>query len=135
MTSIGNSGWIAHNGKNSKASAEFYSNVIGWNIVDVPMGDGQYSTIMVDGTPIGGFSPQPSDDPHWLVYITVADVDATVKNVVKNGGKIVSEPMNAPNVGRIAVIQDPDGAKIALITYADMMVDSKPSSDESKSNA
>ena len=34
------------------------------------------------------------------------------------GGKVAMQPMVVPNVGRMAVIQDPQGATLSVITYA-----------------
>jgi predicted enzyme related to lactoylglutathione lyase len=34
------------------------------------------------------------------------------------GGKVLMPPMDIPTVGRMAVIQDPQGAVISIITYA-----------------
>lgn len=121
MTTVGNSGWIAFNGPDSDAAKKFYSHVIGWKIVDTPAGEGSYSTIMLEDGPVGGFTPMPSDDAHWLVYITVADVDAATKRAKDSKATIIQDAQDFPGVGRIAIIQDPQGAKMALITYESMM--------------
>ena len=55
--------------------------------------------------------------PAWLSYVTVDNADSTAKQAEKLGGKIVVPPRDIPEVGRIAVIQDPQGAAIAIITY------------------
>jgi uncharacterized protein len=47
----------------------------------------------------------------------VDNVDATAKQAEKLGGKIMVEPRDIPEVGRFAVLQDPQGAAIAVITY------------------
>ena len=49
-----------------------------------------------------------------MAYVEVEDVDATAKKAVKLGGKIIVEPKAIPNVGRFAVLQDPQGAAIAI---------------------
>jgi predicted enzyme related to lactoylglutathione lyase len=50
--------------------------------------------------------------------VTVADVDALTKQVVGLGGKVHMPPTDIPSVGRFAVIADPQGAVINVITYA-----------------
>jgi uncharacterized protein len=55
--------------------------------------------------------------PAWFSYVTVDDVDATAKQAEQLGGKITLEPRDIPEVGRFAVIQDPQGAAICIITY------------------
>jgi len=55
--------------------------------------------------------------PHWGSYITVDDADASAKRVKALGGKIIVPPTDIPGVGRLAVIQDPQGAVVSLIAY------------------
>jgi predicted enzyme related to lactoylglutathione lyase len=53
---------------------------------------------------------------HWMPYVAVNDVDASVKRVEELGGKVCVPPSDIPNVGRFSVITDPTGATISLIT-------------------
>ena len=55
--------------------------------------------------------------PTWGAYVTVDDVEATVAQAEKLGGKICIPPTDIPTVGRFAVIQDPQGAMLSVITY------------------
>jgi len=50
-------------------------------------------------------------------YIAVDDVDALVKKTEELGGKVSVPPMDVPEVGRMAVITDPTGASISLMTF------------------
>jgi predicted enzyme related to lactoylglutathione lyase len=52
--------------------------------------------------------------PHWLSYIGTPDVDATVRQAVELGGKVVVSAYNVPSVGRMAHLQDPQGASFAV---------------------
>ena len=54
--------------------------------------------------------------PHWLNYIGTPDVDATVRQAVELGGKVVTSAADVPRVGRMAVLQDPQGAMFAVST-------------------
>lgn len=125
MTSLGNSGWIEFSGPNIAEAQEFYTKVAGWNIVPVPAGDVQYPAIMLedgaaDLTPIGGFSPMPATTGSWIIYITVADVDAATKTAKQLGATIELEPRDVPGVGRQSIIIDPQGGRLSLITYNSM---------------
>jgi uncharacterized protein len=53
----------------------------------------------------------------WGTYVTVEDVDATAHLAIELGGKVLVEPMTISNVGRFALIQDPQGAVISVISY------------------
>jgi len=52
--------------------------------------------------------------PHWLNYIGTPDVDSTVRQAVEFGGKVVTPAADVPRVGRMAVLQDPQGAMFAV---------------------
>jgi predicted enzyme related to lactoylglutathione lyase len=56
--------------------------------------------------------------PHWLLYTAVDDVDAAADTTQQNGGAVVAPPMDVPNVGRMAVLQDPEGATFAVMRLA-----------------
>lgn len=48
------------------------------------------------------------------------DVDATVEKVTALGGKVLPQPQDIPEVGRMAIIQDSQGAVLMVMTYVEM---------------
>lgn len=103
---------------------KFYSEVFGWELEDSPMPgtDMTYTVIKVDGHPMGGMMNMPPDmpeetPPNWGTYVTVDSVDESSKKVKELGGEIVFPPMDIQGVGRFCIIQDPQGAFIAMIAY------------------
>jgi uncharacterized protein len=106
------------------AATSFYTQLFGWTTQEFPMPDFTYTVVSAGGatTGQGGIMPAPSPaqgmPPAWLSYVTVDNADATAKMAEKLGGKIVVPLRDIPEVGRFAVIQDPQGAAIAIITYA-----------------
>ena len=56
--------------------------------------------------------------PHWLAYVSVPNIDDSLKQAEELGGKILAPAMDMENVGRMAVIADPQGAAIALLNSA-----------------
>ena len=105
-------------------SPESFMAITIWKTQDDAMPDdsGDYTTLLVNGQPIGGIMPMPKDIPasapsHWLVYFASADVDATAAKVAKGGGKIMVPPMDIPGTGRFAVFADPQGAVFAVIRF------------------
>ncbi len=56
--------------------------------------------------------------PNWLVYFAVDDADAAVEAATKAGGSAMMGPMDIPQVGRIAVLADGQGAVFAVIKTA-----------------
>jgi hypothetical protein len=57
-------------------------------------------------TMIGGYAKPESDrqEPHWISYVSVEDVDGAAKAAAANGGKVVEPPHDLPGVGRAARI-------------------------------
>jgi predicted enzyme related to lactoylglutathione lyase len=51
--------------------------------------------------------------------VAVDDVDENAKLAAELGGKIIKEPMDIPNTGRFAIIQDPTGATFATFRMAE----------------
>ena len=100
---------------------KFYTQLFGWETEDMPMENMSYTITKIGDEGVGGIMPLPPEaegaPPHWGVYITVDDVDATAKKAEELGGKIHVPPTDIPNVGRFCVIQDPQGAVISAITY------------------
>ena len=56
--------------------------------------------------------------PHWMIYITVADCDARAAQAKQLGGGVCVPPTDIANVGRFAVVNDPQGATFSLIQLA-----------------
>lgn len=105
-----------HTGDRAKAM-KFYGQLLGWETKEVPMGPETYGLCLHDGKDVAGImtSKAPANvPPHWLPYIAVEDVDASAKQAKDLGGKILGAPMDIPNVGRFAVVADPQGATFAI---------------------
>jgi hypothetical protein len=114
-------GWFELMTTDVDAAKKFYADLFTWTTEDMPMEDMDYTVIKVEGDQVAGMMPLPTDSgempPTWGIYITVNDVDATINKAKELGGKILVEPRDIPDVGRFCVIQDPQGAWFAAITY------------------
>ena len=100
----------------------FYSELLGWRIEGVPMAAGfTYNMIMNGETAQGGVLSPPghAGPPHWVSYLAVDDVDASAKAVVANGGQSMMDAMDMPEVGRMQLVQDPQGAPFFLFRGAE----------------
>lgn len=100
---------------------DFYSKITPWGTQ--PWEGPMPYTMWVNGeTPIGGVMPLPEEarsagaSPHWLAYIATPDVDAACEKAQDLGGKVLHAPEDIPEVGRFAVLQDPQGAVFATFT-------------------
>ncbi|MGB7768003.1 MAG: VOC family protein [Verrucomicrobiia bacterium] len=112
---IGGFSWNELVTQDVAASKKFYSGLFGWKTQ--PFGKGADYTLFKQGKDmVGGLMkcPQPGAPPHWLAYVTVADVDKSAQKAKKLGAEIVVPPFDVPTVGRIAVLVDPQGAAIGI---------------------
>jgi len=106
----------------AKAAKAFYGALLGWSLEDRPMGpnpEDTYTMCRVAGGDVGGLyemrGPQFEGVPsHWMTYIWVDDVDAATTKARSMGATVMSEPMDIPGVGKMAVLQDPAGATFAI---------------------
>lgn len=103
------------------AAKAFYGAVTGWGSIDAPMPGMTYTMFTAGGTPIGGLMDLPQDarkagaPPSWIGYVAVDDVDASAAKAKSLGGSVLVPPTDIPEVGRFAVIADPQGAALAMI--------------------
>jgi uncharacterized protein len=100
------------------AAASFYAKVVPWRTA--PSNMPGYTIWMSGQTQIGGLMTQPSEmgnaSPHWLVYVATPNVDNSCAQAHGLGARICKPPADIPNVGRFAVLADPQGAVFALFT-------------------
>ena len=114
-TAVGRFIWHDHGSGDPDAARRFYADLLGWDFEIWQAGEWDYPMIKVDDTTHGGFGPaQEGAPPHWLGHVLVDDVDAAVGRVEAAGGTIVSPAMDIPEVGRFAVVADPQGAVFSL---------------------
>lgn len=104
-----------------QAARAFYGDVFGWQFKEGKVGSGDYTVIEVAGKEVGGISPVPAKSPNmpptWGTYITVENVEETLQKVEALGGKALMRPVQIPPNACFALIQDPQGATLAVISY------------------
>jgi predicted enzyme related to lactoylglutathione lyase len=115
--------WCELNTRDVAGSKSFYESVFGWGAETSGEGGPMpYTEFKLGGESIagmmemGGHMP-PEVPPHWLVYIEVADTDATVDKATSLGGSVVVPGTDFPG-GRFAVLVDPQGASLGVMTPA-----------------
>lgn len=99
---------------------DFYSEVVGWDVKPHDMGDYEDYEMVAKGTgeTVAGVcharGTNANVPPHWMVYVTVADVEASATRCVELGGEVVDGPR--PMGGQpFCIVKDPAGAVIGLI--------------------
>ncbi len=101
------------------AAGKFYRAVVGWASKDAGMGE-PYALMLVGDAQVGGVMAMPQElratgqPPSWSGYVGVADLDATAARLLQAGGKVLRPGADIPEVGRFAVVADPQGAVFML---------------------
>jgi uncharacterized protein len=110
--------WAELATRDTHRAATFYCGLFGWGMKEAP--DGSYTEFQVDEQSIAGMLSMDERygdaPPHWLAYFGVSDCDATAALVKSRGGRVEMPPSDIPNVGRISVVADPQGAPFAIWT-------------------
>jgi predicted enzyme related to lactoylglutathione lyase len=107
--------WVDMTGPDPDAAVAFYRELFGWEFVDVmpPGAPGRYLVARLPGGDAAAVGSQPEGEPPmaaWNTYIWVESADTTAEKVGAAGGKVLMEPFDVGDAGRMAVFADTDGA-------------------------
>jgi uncharacterized protein len=115
-------GWVELATRAAPQAQAFYKNLLHWEYSASAMADKNaigYTRIHIDDIRYGGILPMTNAwdgiPPHWGVYIVVANVDACIQHAELLGGKCCVSAFDIPDVGRIAVINEPTGGSFNII--------------------
>ena len=112
--------WVEYASTDLQAAKEFYGKLFGWSLDESPTPNGPYVMARIDGKDVAalmGLSDQEREQgvpPHWNSYVTVDSVDAAATKVGELGGRVLAEPFDLKEAGRMAVLADPTGAPLSL---------------------
>jgi uncharacterized protein len=104
-----------------QAAKRFYSELLGWQTEDMPIPEGGvYVMAKLKGKYVAALSPMDpvsqknNVPPHWTSYVAVKSAEEAVKKAQTIGGKVMVPAMDVMDSGRMAMIQDPTGAIVAV---------------------
>jgi uncharacterized protein len=111
--------WIDTSQSDPRAAAAFYGGLFGWDFEDVmpPESPGRYFIARLDGGDVAAIGAQPeggASAPSWNTYIWVRSADETASKVLDAGGRVVTDPFDVMDAGRMALCSDPDGAEFSI---------------------
>jgi uncharacterized protein len=109
--------WVDLQTDDQAAAKSFYRELLGWDYEDFPIDDERsYSLARVEGHDVAAIVPLPGEGvpPHWNCYVSVEDADAAAARARELGATIVLDAGDVGDSGRLAVIQDPQGAVISV---------------------
>jgi predicted enzyme related to lactoylglutathione lyase len=98
---------------NAAGAHEFYGKTLGWKKQAWDK-DPSYLMFTARSGPIGGTMESRTATPHWLPYISTADVDATIEAACRLDARVLTPATPLPTGGRYAVLADPQGAPFGI---------------------
>lgn len=122
MTPHGHFNWNEFVTRDPERAMKFYQETIGWIYQARPTPDGcTYWVAMMNNVPVGGIFPAVGPGfetvpDGWMPYLAVDDVDIRVEKAVDAGATLMRPVFDIPDVGRLAILQQPGGAGIGWIT-------------------
>jgi predicted enzyme related to lactoylglutathione lyase len=109
--------WTDLTTTDQEAAKAFYTALFGWSTNDFPVGEGAfYSIASLDGKSVAAIAPQPPAQrdagapPVWNSYVSVESADAAAARAKELGAAVHADAFDVMEAGRMAVIQDPQGA-------------------------
>jgi uncharacterized protein len=107
--------WVDTPQPDPDAAAAFYRDLFGWEVQNMmpPGSPGKYYIARIRGGDVGAISSQPpeaSGPAVWNTYVWVTNADETAEKVRAAGGRVLVDPFDVPEAGRMAGFADREGA-------------------------
>ena len=114
-STVGKFVWHEQVSSNPQQAQDFYTQLFGWGTEVFQPGEADYTMISSGGQSHGGFGKamDGAPPPHWLSHVRVENLEETIEKAKGAGGKLAAGPFEMGEVGRMAIITDPQGAFIS----------------------
>ncbi|HVE58256.1 MAG TPA: VOC family protein [Pyrinomonadaceae bacterium] len=117
--------WQELNTKDLGAAEEFYKGLFNWEIEQAKTTPMTYKEIHFNEKAVGGmmeisegWGENWQNIPSaWRTYIAVDDIAESVEKIKQFGGGVCVPPFDAPNVGKISLVNDPSGITFSIIQF------------------
>jgi predicted enzyme related to lactoylglutathione lyase len=110
------------------AAETFYGAVVGWTATPFEGAPMPYATFnRGEHAPVAGLMTKPAEvpgPPFWAMYVGVPQLEQAAAQITAGGGQSCSPVIDVPNVGRMQMMQDPQGA--AFYIYEPANADPRP---------
>ena len=101
------------------SAEKFYTNLFGWQFQNAYSGRVLIGQASLNGRVVAAVvqrEMQPGQWPAWRSFLSTTDVDAGVQTAVQNGASVLVKPHDLANIGRDALLLDPQGAVFGMLT-------------------
>lgn len=112
--------WVELMTTDTEQAGEFYKKVLPVETGPMP-GPIPYTLIKAGDVEVAGMmklsdmGPEAAGvPPNWSIYFGTADADSSVERARSLGASVLVPPRDIPDIGRFAVLQDPQGAVFSV---------------------
>jgi predicted enzyme related to lactoylglutathione lyase len=104
--------WVETWQRDAEAAVRFYTAVFGWDAERVETPDATYYLCRLGGRDVAGVGASDAlgGSSAWTTFVWVESVEKTAATVAEAGGRLVREPFDSLDGGRMAIVADPEGA-------------------------
>jgi predicted enzyme related to lactoylglutathione lyase len=111
--------WIDTSQPDPESAVDFYRGLFGWEFEDVmpPDSPGKYFIGRLGGGDVAAVGSLPEGAPPmamWNTYVWVESADEAADKVRAAGGRVLMEPFDVMDAGRMAVFSDLEGAAFCV---------------------
>ena len=111
--------WVDTIQPDPEAATDFYRGLFGWQFVERTLtGTPQrYFVAQLRDRDVAGVGSQPDGAPTapaWNTYVWVDSADQVSATAKDHGGRVLMEPVDVGDAGRMAVLSDPSGATFCV---------------------
>jgi predicted enzyme related to lactoylglutathione lyase len=111
--------WIDTSQPDPEAAVEFYRGLFGWEFEDAmpPGAGGSYFIGRIRGRDVAAVGSTPEGAPPiaaWNTYVWVTSADEAATRVIDAGGRVLIEPFDVMDAGRMAVFADTEEAAFSV---------------------
>jgi uncharacterized protein len=111
--------WVDTSQPDPDAAVAFYSGLFGWDFNDAMPANsaGKYFIASLHGGSVAAVGSQPEGGPPmamWNTYVWVDNADEATAKARDAGGRVVTDPFDVFDAGRMAVLTDPEGAAFCV---------------------
>jgi hypothetical protein len=127
-TLLGRPLWYELMTTDMKAAEAFYRTVLGWKTAPFAGAGLPYTMFNRSGdVSVGGVMTRPDEvkaPPFWAMYVGVPNIEEVAARIKRLGGSAHTEVLEIPNIGRMQMMMDPQGA--AFYIYEPARTDQRP---------
>jgi uncharacterized protein len=109
--------WAELATRDVEGAKRFYRGLFGWDLEDLPIGDGAFYTMArMQGRDTAALYQAGSEGRPacWRIHVSVSDAETASRKACERGGRLSVAPTDVPGAGRFALVRDATGAPLGL---------------------